>query len=99
MRHIPVFCTAGKEVADGLSTVAVTSTSVSSPDTNPANLQEPTELTCLRFDSKIVRNDKESQNSVEEIFVYERKGKNDDNFPSERGEVSFRRALSRLATR
>lgn len=86
MQRMPVFYSVGLDTVDDPSAITVTSTSASSGDATPVNLREPTDLTRLRFEPKIVKNDKEPQNSIEGTFVYERKGKNDDSFPSERGE-------------
>ena len=86
MRQISVFYSVGHDAVDDASVITVTSTSASSGVATPVNLREPSGLTRLRFDPKIVKNDKVPQNTVEGAIVYERKAKNDECFPSERGE-------------
>ena len=83
---MPVLYTFGYNTVDDPSAITVTSTSANSGDANPVDLRTPSEHTRLRFLPKIVKNDKQPENSVEGSFVYERKGKNDTDFPSERGE-------------
>lgn len=83
---MPTIHTFGSGIVDDPTAITVTSTSASSGDANPIDLRPPSEITRLRFLPKIVKNNKQPENSVEGLFVYERKGKSDDNFPSERGE-------------
>ena len=75
--------TFGSGTVDDPTAITVTSTSASSGDANSIDLRPPSEITRLRFLPKIVKNNKQPENSVEGSFVYERKGKSDDNFPSE----------------
>lgn len=83
---MPVFYTFGDNAVDDPAAITIASTSASSGDANPVDLRAPSEQTRLRFLPKVVKNDKLPKNSVEGAFVYERKGKNDDEFPSDRGE-------------
>lgn len=71
------------------SMITVSSTSLSSADATPLDLRIPTETTRLRFVPKIVDNMGHPENSVEGIFVYERKRKSDECFPSDNGGSSF----------
>lgn len=84
---MPVFYAVGYDAVDDPPVITIISTSASSGDATPVNLREPSDVTSLRFNPKVVKNDKEPQNCVEGTFVYERKGKNDDKFPSERDDT------------
>lgn len=83
---MPALYVYGHGAVDDPAAITVTSTSANSGDVNPIELRAPSEHTRLRFLPKIVKNSKQPENSVEGSFVYERKGKNDADFPSERGE-------------
>ncbi len=84
---MPVHYTVGYDAADDPSVITITSTSASSGDATPVNLRKPSNVTRLRFLPKVVENGTEPRNCVEGSIVYERKGKKDDKFPSERGDT------------
>lgn len=71
------------------STFEVTSTSNRTASVTPIELRRPTEMTRLFFQPVLVENSKEPSNSVEGKLIYERKGKNDDSFPSQHGAGFF----------
>lgn len=89
MKPLPNFLLSDSKVTDDPSTITVSSTSSSSADATPLDLRTPTESTRLRFVPKIVDNTGHPENNVEGTFIYERKRKIDECFPSDNGGSFF----------
>lgn len=58
---MPVFYAVGYDAVDDPPVITIISTSASSGDATPVNLREPSDVTRLRFNPKVVKNDKEPQ--------------------------------------
>lgn len=66
--------------------VTLTSTSSRTAKTDPILLRDATATTRLYFDPLVVRNSADPSNVLEGKIVYEKKGKNEEHFPTESGD-------------
>ena len=75
--------------------VRVNSTSNKSASVNPIQLRPVTDTTRLTFVPTLVTNLKAPENSVKGKLIYERKGKNDEQFPSDAAAGDFSERTSK----
>lgn len=85
MNANPVLHTFGYLPIDDSSAITVTSTSAQSANVSPITLNDQATLVRLRFLPKIVSNRTNPVNNVEGDLVYEKRGKNTEKFPLDRG--------------